>query len=158
MRLAHVRAVNTYTHRKVGRFSASVCMQQVWQWPADDDSKGGAEFFDAESFRNFVEEQHLDPELKALLPKDPPGTRPIEKPAEAALRQRMCAFAFSHSSMVYGLCQLPMSARAPSRSPQWPRCASACALLHIKLASNNIQRHPQTASLRRVHFSMTRSC
>ena len=68
------------------------CVLQVWQWPADDDGKGGAEFYDAESFRNCVEEQHLDPELKALLPKDPPGTRPIEKPAEAALRQRMCVF------------------------------------------------------------------
>lgn len=65
----------------------------MWQWPADDDGKGGVEFYDAESFRNCVEEQHLDPELKALLPKDPPGTRPIEKPAEAALRQRMCASA-----------------------------------------------------------------
>ena len=75
-------------------------MLQVWQWPADDDGKGGAEFYDAESFRNCVEEQHLDPELKALLPKDPPGTRSIEKPAEAALRQRMCVVdSFKHPSI-----------------------------------------------------------
>ena len=78
-----------------GRNDDGCCMLQVWQWPADDDGKGGAEFYDAESFRNCVEEQHLDPELKALLPKDPPGTRSIEKPAEAALRQRMCVI---HSS------------------------------------------------------------
>lgn len=82
-------------------------MLQVWQWPADDDGKGGAEFYDAESFRNCVEEQHLDPELKALLPKDPPGTRPIEKPAEAALRQRMCVTHFS---------------KQPSTSPSSQHC------------------------------------
>ncbi|KAK9841198.1 hypothetical protein WJX74_001758 [Apatococcus lobatus] len=55
---------------------------KVWQWPA-----GGQEFFDAESFRQCVEE-HIDEELRAVLPKE--EGRPVEKPAEAALRQRMC--------------------------------------------------------------------
>ena len=47
------------------------------------------EYYDAESFRAAVEEEQLDSDLRALLPR--PDGKPIEKPAEAALRQRMCA-------------------------------------------------------------------
>lgn len=54
---------------------------KVWQF-------GGQEFFDAESFRTYVHEHHIKEDLLRLLPKDDPkGT--VERPAEAALRQRM---------------------------------------------------------------------
>lgn len=53
---------------------------KVWQFD-------GQEFYDAETFRNYVHEHHIKEELLRLLPKDDPkGT---ERPAEAALRQRM---------------------------------------------------------------------
>lgn len=53
---------------------------KIWQFD-------GQEFYDAESFRNHIHEHHIKEELLRLLPKDDPkGT---ERPAEAALRQRM---------------------------------------------------------------------
>ncbi len=58
---------------------------QVWQWQNEDGST--KEYYDAESFRAAVEEEQLDSDLRALLPR--PDGKPIEKPAEAALRQRM---------------------------------------------------------------------
>ena len=60
---------------------------QVWQWQNEDGTT--KEYYDAESFRAAVEEEQLDSDLRALLPR--PDGKPIEKPAEAALRQRMCA-------------------------------------------------------------------
>lgn len=66
--------------------------QQVWRWPADDAGSGGAEFFSAESFRDFVEAKLLDPELRAVLPQGFPGTWAVEQQAETALRHRMCGF------------------------------------------------------------------
>lgn len=54
---------------------------KVWQFD-------GQEFYDADSFRNYIHEHHVKEELLRLLPKDDPkGT--VERPAEAALRQRM---------------------------------------------------------------------
>ncbi len=58
---------------------------QVWQWQNEDGTT--KEYYDAESFRAAVEEEQLDSDLRALLPR--PDGKPIEKPAEAALRQRM---------------------------------------------------------------------
>lgn len=37
--------------------------------------------------RQYAEEHHIDPELRKLLPRD--EGKPIEKPAERALRERM---------------------------------------------------------------------
>ena len=62
-----------------------VRLRQVWQWQNEDGST--REYYDAESFRAAVEEEQLDSDLRALLPR--PDGKPIEKPAEAALRQRM---------------------------------------------------------------------
>ena len=56
-------------------------------WQNEDGSTQN--FYDAESFRQVVEEQHIEEELRALLPR--PEGKPIEKPAEAGLRERMCA-------------------------------------------------------------------
>lgn len=53
---------------------------KVWQF-------GGAEFYDQDSFRSFLHASHLPQELLHLLPKDDP--KGAERPAEAALRQRM---------------------------------------------------------------------
>eukprot|EP00775_Hariotina_reticulata_P013475 gene13475-13601_t len=50
-------------------------------------SFGSQEFYDSESFRNHIQQQHIREELLHLLPKDDP--RSTERPAEAALRQRM---------------------------------------------------------------------
>ena len=58
----------------------------MWQWQNEDGTT--KEYYDAESFRAAVEEEQLDSDLRALLPR-PDGNKPIEKPAEAALRQRM---------------------------------------------------------------------
>lgn len=55
---------------------------KLWQWPPEEH-----EFFDADSFRTYAEEQRIDPELRKLLPRD--EGKPIEKPAELALRERM---------------------------------------------------------------------
>lgn len=55
---------------------------KLWQWPDD-----GAEFFDADSFRQHMHDKHIKEELLRLLPRDDPKSP--EKPAEAALRQRM---------------------------------------------------------------------
>ncbi|KAA6427185.1 MAG: hypothetical protein FRX49_02942 [Trebouxia sp. A1-2] len=55
---------------------------KLWQWPPEE-----REFFDADSFRTYAEEQRIDPELRKLLPRD--EGKPIEKPAELALRERM---------------------------------------------------------------------
>ncbi|DBA96032.1 TPA: hypothetical protein ACH3X1_001533 [Trebouxia sp. C0004] len=55
---------------------------KLWQWPPEEH-----EFFDADSFRTYAEEQRIDPELRKLLPRD--ESKPIEKPAELALRERM---------------------------------------------------------------------
>ncbi|KIY93744.1 hypothetical protein MNEG_14218 [Monoraphidium neglectum] len=55
----------------------------TWKlWQFDD-----KEFTDAESFRAHLHERRIPPELLRLLPKDDP--RAPERPAEAALRQRM---------------------------------------------------------------------
>ena len=59
----------------------------MWAWQNEDGSTQN--FYDAESFRQVVEEQHIEEELRALLPR--PEGKPIEKPAEAGLRERMCA-------------------------------------------------------------------
>eukprot|EP00878_Enallax_costatus_P016312 GHUV01017110.1.p1 GENE.GHUV01017110.1~~GHUV01017110.1.p1 ORF type:complete len:287 (+),score=113.06 GHUV01017110.1:359-1219(+) len=58
--------------------------KETWKvWQFDDQ-----EFYDAESFRNYIHEHHIKEDLLRLLPKDDPkGT--VERPAEAALRQRM---------------------------------------------------------------------
>jgi hypothetical protein len=53
---------------------------KVWQF-------GNTEFFDQESFRSYLHTHHLPQELLHLLPKDDP--KGPERPAEAALRQRM---------------------------------------------------------------------
>lgn len=53
---------------------------KVWQF-------NGQEFYDAESFRSHITSQHVRPELLHLLPKD--DSKVPERPAEAALRQRM---------------------------------------------------------------------
>jgi len=42
---------------------------------------------DALCCRTYAEEQRIDPELRKLLPRD--EGKPIEKPAELALRERM---------------------------------------------------------------------
>ncbi|KAK9806100.1 hypothetical protein WJX72_001362 [[Myrmecia] bisecta] len=55
---------------------------KVWQWPL-----GSKEFFDADSFRRCVEEEHIEEDLRKLLPKD--EGKPVEKPAEQQLRLRM---------------------------------------------------------------------
>ncbi|GIL82776.1 hypothetical protein Vretimale_8343 [Volvox reticuliferus] len=55
---------------------------KLWQWPADN-----AALYDAESFRQHITEKHIREELRRLLPRD--EGRAIEKPAEAAFRQRM---------------------------------------------------------------------
>ena len=57
---------------------------KLWQWPP-----GNAEFVDSESFRKHLEENLLKEELRAVLPREPEGSRPMERPAEAAFRQRM---------------------------------------------------------------------
>lgn len=59
---------------------------QVWRWsePGDQEPK---EFYDAETFRQFVEEERLPTELQALLPRD--EAKAVEKPAEEQLRKRM---------------------------------------------------------------------
>ena len=62
---------------------------QVWEWPTAE-GEGGAKFYDADSFRSYLLTEQLDEEARALLPRDLPGVKPIEKPAEAALRLRMC--------------------------------------------------------------------
>jgi uncharacterized membrane protein YgcG len=57
--------------------------QDTWKvWQFD-----GQEFYDADSFRAHVTQHHIRPELLHLLPKDDP--KGLERPAEAALRQRM---------------------------------------------------------------------
>lgn len=53
---------------------------KVWQF-------GNAEHFDQESFRSHLHAAHLPQDLLHLLPKDDP--KGPERPAEAALRQRM---------------------------------------------------------------------
>jgi hypothetical protein len=53
---------------------------KVWQF-------AGSEFYDQESFRSHLHANHLPQELLHLLPKDDP--KGPERPAEAALRQRM---------------------------------------------------------------------
>jgi hypothetical protein len=55
---------------------------KVWQWPPD-----GADFFDAESFRQYMLDKHIRPEFQRLLPRE--DGKVFEKPAESALRQRM---------------------------------------------------------------------
>ncbi|GLI67376.1 hypothetical protein VaNZ11_011557 [Volvox africanus] len=55
---------------------------KLWQWPADN-----AALYDAESFRQHITEKHIREELRRLLPRD--EGRAVEKPAEAAFRQRM---------------------------------------------------------------------
>ncbi|KAL3153768.1 hypothetical protein ABBQ32_013356 [Trebouxia sp. C0010 RCD-2024] len=55
---------------------------KLWQWPPQE-----REFFDADSFRQYAEEYHISQELRKLLPRD--EGKPIEKPAERALRERM---------------------------------------------------------------------
>lgn len=59
---------------------------KVWEWAAE-----GKEFFDSESFRKYMEEHLIDPELLKYLPREEEGAKVAEKPAEAALRQRMTA-------------------------------------------------------------------
>ena len=39
------------------------------------------------TYRQYAEEHHIDAELRKLLPRD--EGKPIEKPAERALRERM---------------------------------------------------------------------
>ncbi|WIA33521.1 hypothetical protein OEZ86_006646 [Tetradesmus obliquus] len=57
--------------------------QDTWKvWQFD-----GQEFYDADAFRAHVTQHHIRPELLHLLPKDDP--KGLERPAEAALRQRM---------------------------------------------------------------------
>jgi hypothetical protein len=57
--------------------------QDTWKvWQFD-----GQEFYDQEAFRAHVTQHHIRPELLHLLPKDDP--KGLERPAEAALRQRM---------------------------------------------------------------------
>jgi ferredoxin len=53
---------------------------KVWQF-------GGNEFFEQETFKKHLHEAHLPQDLLHLLPKDDP--KGPERPAEAALRQRM---------------------------------------------------------------------
>ena len=57
---------------------------KVWHWPPDK-----TEFKDTDAFRKHLEEHLLGPEHLAVLPKDPEGSRPLEKPSEAAFRKRM---------------------------------------------------------------------
>ncbi|KAG7673994.1 hypothetical protein Ndes2526B_g02526 [Nannochloris sp. 'desiccata'] len=57
---------------------------KVWHWPPDK-----AEFKDTEAFRKHLEEHLLGPEHRAVLPKEPEGSRPLEQPNEAAFRKRM---------------------------------------------------------------------
>ncbi|CAD7697548.1 unnamed protein product [Ostreobium quekettii] len=55
---------------------------KIWRWGAE-----GKPYTDAEAFRKDVEEEHFSEELRRLLPRD--EGKPVEKPAEAALRERM---------------------------------------------------------------------
>jgi len=57
---------------------------KIWRWPPDK-----AEFKDTEAFRKHLEEHLLGPEHRAVLPKEPEGSRPLEQPNEAAFRKRM---------------------------------------------------------------------
>jgi hypothetical protein len=58
-----------------------------WRWPGVSGEEE-RRFLDSDSFRQFLEEL-LDKELRQLLPRDPEGSKPMERPAEAGLRQRM---------------------------------------------------------------------
>lgn len=60
-------------------------------------------FYDADVFRQALEEQHMDEELRPLLPR--PDGKPIEKPAEAALRERMCGHVLENANG-QGFCRL----------------------------------------------------
>lgn len=57
---------------------------KVWQWPPEE-----ATFLDSDAFRKYLEDNLLGEEHRVVLPKEPEGTRPMEKPSEAAFRQRM---------------------------------------------------------------------
>lgn len=59
---------------------------KVWQW-----GDGDRQFFDSESFRRHLEEEVLTEEQRRALPREEEGVKAVEKPAEAALRQRMVA-------------------------------------------------------------------
>ncbi|KAK9836375.1 hypothetical protein WJX84_002578, partial [Apatococcus fuscideae] len=83
---------------------------KVWQWPV-----GGQVFFDAESFRQCVK-KHLDEDLHGLLPKE--EGRPVEKPAEAALRQRMRDLPKPQFPCRTGWCELLQKVHANTRQLQ----------------------------------------
>lgn len=57
---------------------------KVWQWPPEE-----ATFLDSDAFRKHLEDNLLGEEHRVVLPKEPEGTRPMERPSEAAFRQRM---------------------------------------------------------------------
>ena len=57
---------------------------KVWSWPPDT-----IEFYDSESFRRYLEGVIVPKELQSSVPKENKGTKHIETPAEAGLRQRM---------------------------------------------------------------------
>lgn len=63
-------------------------MAQVWRWSETVGDQEPKEYFDAESFRQFVEER-LPTELQHLLLKE--EGKAFEKPAEEQLRKRMYA-------------------------------------------------------------------
>lgn len=58
----------------------------MWVWQNEDGTTEN--FYDAEMFRRALEERHVAAELRPLLPR--PIGKPVELPAEAALRERMC--------------------------------------------------------------------
>ena len=90
---------------------------KVWQFD-------GREFEDAEAFRAHVHDGKLPPELRALLPKD--DARAPERPAEAALRQRMTdLLARVQAIQGRGLAE----EEAPAQQPQ-PR--GACSPLSLQ--------------------------
>ena len=57
---------------------------KVWQWPLEEST-----FFYSDAFRKHLEDNLLGEEHRAVLPKEPEGSRPLERPSEAAFRQRM---------------------------------------------------------------------
>lgn len=57
---------------------------KIWHWPPE-----GLKFYDSDTFRKYLHENLLSEELLAALPREAPGAKIPERPAEAGLRQRM---------------------------------------------------------------------
>lgn len=86
-------------------FTPSATRPQVWQFD-------GREFTDAESFRSYVHDAKIPPELLRLLPRD--DARAPERPAEAALRQRMAELL----GRIQGLGRVAPEEEAPAPPPR----------------------------------------